>query len=84
MRNATIITCNSAGVISAGMVWHDETDENEVIQLTIGEYEYDFDNEGKLLNTKGVQSCHAPSTHMSCAQPRLEGTCIPINIKTED
>lgn len=57
MRNATIITCNSADVIQVAMIWHDETDENEVIQLTIGDYKYLFNNIGELQSTTGTISC---------------------------
>ena len=83
MRNAVLITCNKAGVISTGMIWHDETDKNEFVQLTIGEYKYVFDNEGKLHSTTGIQSCVNLNSHASCAQI-IGSTCIPTNFKTED
>ena len=86
MRNATLITCNKAGVIQTGMIWYDETDENEVIQLTIGEYRYNFSNEGKIQNINAVQSCINLNSQASCAQ-LIGSTCIPTcepHFKTED
>jgi hypothetical protein len=44
MRTATLIACNTAGVITTASISHDETDENEVVQLTIGEFVYKFNN----------------------------------------
>lgn len=77
MRNATLITCNKAGVISTGMVWHDETDENEMVQLTIGDYKYTFNNEGKLQSTTGVQSCASDSRMFVCSQNPPTISCMP-------
>jgi hypothetical protein len=87
MRNATLITCNRAGVISSGMIWHDETDENEIVQLTIGEYKYDFNNKGEIVNTKGIQSCINLNAQGSCAQILQGMTCVPTcepKFKSED
>ncbi len=80
MRNATLITCNKAGVISTGMVWHDETDKNEMVQLTIGDYKYIFNNEGKLQNMDDVQTCATDKHVFVCAQNSSAISCIPTPI----
>jgi hypothetical protein len=77
MRTATLIACNTAGVITTASISHDETDENEVVQLTIGEFVYKFNNDGIMQNANVAQSCVNLNSHSSCAQ-RLQGvTCIP-------
>lgn len=83
MRNATLITCNKAGVISTGMIWHDETDENETVQLTIGDYIYTFNNEGKLQNTTNVQICISDKHIFSCVHNLSAISCDP-NANTEE
>jgi hypothetical protein len=87
MRSANLISCNTAGVITTTSLLYDDYDEGEIIQLTIGEFRYKFNNEGKLIttdpNSQGV--CVNNNSHIfSCAQPTLAGTCMPLNFKTED
>jgi hypothetical protein len=85
MRNATLISCNRAGVISTTMIWHDETNENEVVQLTIGNYKYIFNNEGKLQSSTEVQNCANiyPNMNTSCAQfPPI--SCKDIVVTPDD
>ena len=77
MRTATLIACNSAGVITTASLSHDETDENEVVQLTIGEFVYKFNNEGIMQNANVAQSCVNLNSHASCARIVEGTTCVP-------
>lgn len=87
MRNANLIACNTAGVITTASLLYDDYDENEVVQLTIGDFQYKFNNEGKLITTNpNPQGVCANNTHYSCAQMATSEipTCEPRNFKTED
>ena len=85
MRNATIISCNKAGIISTAMIWHDETDKTEMVQLTIGGYKYLFNNEGKLQSSSELQSCSKDNnSQFNCSQKPAYGiNCVPTDFKTE-
>ena len=90
MRNANLIACNTAGVITSASLLYDDYDESEVVQLTIGDFQYKFNNEGKLITTdpnpQGVcaNNNNNNNMHVSCAQPRQGFSCIPTFFKTED
>ena len=86
-RSLSIIACNQAGVITTASLQYDESDEDEVIQLRIGEYQYKFNNEGKLITTEpnpqGV-CINNYDSKSNCAQKPSHYTCIPTYSKTED
>ena len=76
-----------AGVITTASLQYDDYDEDEVIQLTIGDYQYKFNNEGILITTEpnpqGICANNSISKG-SCAQKPPHYTCIPTYSKTED
>ena len=92
MRNANLIACNTAGVITSASLQYDDYDEGEVVQLTIGDFQYKFNNEGKLITTvpnpQGVCANNNNNNNnnyrASCASFPEKGTCIPTNFKIED
>jgi hypothetical protein len=80
MRNATLASTapNELGYASTAMVWYNEANENEIIQLTIGDYKYIFNNEGKLQSTSEVQTCANDNSRLFvCAQFPPSISCIP-------
>lgn len=79
MRSAILIACNRAGVITTASLMHDESDENENVELTIGDYKYTFSNEGKLQSSSEVQTCsnNNPNISVSCAQFPPIISCVP-------
>jgi len=79
MRSAILTAANSAGTINTASLMHDETDENEIIQLRIGEYKYTFNNEGKLQSSTEVVSCYNNSfCKGTCAEIQQTISCTPI------
>jgi hypothetical protein len=75
MRNATLTTTKTTNVT---MVWYNELDNEEIVQLTIGDYKYIFNNEGKLQNTSEVQTCVNDNSRVFvCAQFPPSISCIP-------
>jgi hypothetical protein len=54
---------------------------NDVIELTINNRKYRFDNEGNLLNQTQIMSCVTQSPKICCSQPRTEISCYSV-IKT--
>jgi hypothetical protein len=80
MRNATLVSTapNNLEYVSIAMIWYNEADENEIVQLSIGDYKYFFNNEGKLQNTTEVQRCANDNSRMYvCAQNPPTISCIP-------
>ena len=49
INSATLQAFNEAGIISTAILHHDSDDSGEKISLTIGQHQYLFDNNGKLL-----------------------------------
>jgi hypothetical protein len=94
---ANLVAYNNAGrgKISQGSVEYNTNDPDDVIQLTIGEYQYKFNNEGKLITTESNPQgvcMNNSNSKMTCAerpsmirngQP-LQYTCVPTDFKTED
>ena len=76
MKNATLTTTKTSNVT---MVWYNELDSEEIVQLTIGDYKYIFNNEGKLQNTSDVQTCADNNSRIfSCASSPPSISCIPV------
>ena len=84
MKSAILTAANSAGVITTASLMHDDLDENEIVQLRIGEYKYTFNNEGKLQSSTEVVSCYNNSIpKASCASFPPTISCTPIEDNNE-
>jgi hypothetical protein len=84
---ANLVAYNNAGrgKISQGSVEYHANDPEDVIQLRIGEYQYIFDNTGKLQDTSKPQTCiNFNEPKFTCDSFSNRGTCIPTFFKTED